>query len=713
MPDFVGTGEDLKANETPMEDSAAPATEALKEFLQEAHDRFQQSAEATAQQRRDGLEDLQFRAGEQWDAAIKNQREDERRPCLVINRLPQFERQVTNDLRQNRPAIIVSPKGEGSTKETAEIFQGLIRDIEYQSNAEGVYDTALASAVRCGFGYLQIATIYSDPMSFEQDIRLKRISNAFKVYFDPSCQEFDYSDAKWAFIVEDFTKPAYKAQWPDSKLASLDDWRSIGDTAADWGDATTVRVAEYYYIVEEEQEIVMLSDDTVIFRKDMPEKLSEGVYERDHRTTRIPSVKWKLINAVEVLDETDWPGKYIPIVPVLGDEVIVDGKTILESAFRHAKDPQRMLNYWKSAEAEMIALAPKAPFIGAEGQFEGYEKDWKDANIKNKGYLQYKPKTIGSQLAPPPQRNTYEAPIQAITGAAMQTADDLKSTIGIYDPSLGQVGSDQSGKAILARQSQGHTNNFHWGDNLSRALKHVGEILVDLIPKIYDSKRVVRIITESGDDDLVIVNGKFMEDGVDKIYDLNAGKYGVVINAGPSYATRRKEAAASMEAIVSAYPPLMEKAGDLLVRNFDWPGADELADRLKKALPPELQDDKGDPRAAAAMQKANAMIQRLTSEVNMLSQKLENRTADYQSKERVAIIKSQTEILKTLATLESQSGNLAFTEELKHVEMMVNNMVKMTGIMQPQQAQEAQNALDSTLPQDGADSSASASPAPQ
>ncbi|HUP81269.1 MAG TPA: portal protein, partial [Pirellula sp.] len=343
-------------------------------------------------------------------------------------------------------------------------------------------------------------------------------------------------------------------------------------------------------------------------------------------------------------EETEWPGQWIPIVPVLGDELNIDGKRVLESVIRHAKDPQKMYNYWASAETEAIALAPRAPFIGAEGQFEGHEGKWREANNKNYAYLEYKPTSINGQPAPPPQRNAFEPAVMAITQARMQSAEDLKATTGIYDATLGMRSNENSGVAIQKRTNQSQTNNFHFIDNLRRARRHAGRIIVDLIPKIYDTARTVRIMGEEDTIEMVKINQETEFKGENKFFKFDQGKYDVAIDEGPSFATKRQEAVQSMLAFVQAYPAAAQLVGDLMVKNMDWPGANEISERLKKSLPPGIADQADEkkplpPQVQAQMQQMNQVIEQLTEQLVHRTKQIESKTLELESRERIEMAK--------------------------------------------------------------------------
>jgi hypothetical protein len=686
-----------------MADETKKADGAVDKLVEVARRRFQLAADAEAEIRKLALEDLKFRAGDQWPDQIKRQREIDQRPCLTINQIPQFLRHVLNDQRQNRPSIQVNPVGDGADQDTAEIIQGIIRHIEYDSGADAAYDTAFQSAVTGGFGYFRILTEYSGPMSFEQDIKIKRILNPFTVYMDPNAKEPDRSDAKWGFIVSQFDREEYKAEYKDSKLAGMDDWASIGDG---WAGDNTCRVVEYFYKEPAEKTICLLSNQTTIDKAVLPKTLPDGIKVLAERKTTIDQVKWAKINGVEVLEETDWAGQWIPIVAVLGDELDIDGELVLEGLVRNAKQPQQQYNFMASASTEAIALAPKAPYVAAEGQIEGREREWQSANVKNLSVLQYKPKSIDGNLLPAPQRQTFEPAIQATTMAMMQAAGDLKNVTGIYEAALGQDGNEKSGKAILARQQQSNGANYHYVDNLTRGLRHAGRIILGLIPAVYDTPRVLRIIREDGSQSTVAVNmspqeaqaGQVQsEEKVTRVFDMTSGKYDVTISTGPSYQTKRQEAVSSMLQLVSSAPQIMPIAGDLLVGNMDWPGAQKIAERLKKALPPQFQDDPNQAgsqlppevqqQIAQLMQQNQQLHTGLQNAVKDVTDQVSAKQVELESKERIAFAqldvkqqeleierqKVQATILAAQATIDARRADANAQREYDLLGQQVGN----------------------------------------
>lgn len=674
-----------------------------QEFLKLAQERFKQCAEAEAQTRKESLDDLEFSVGRQWPADIEMQRQADGRPCLTMNRAPQFLRQITNDQRQQRPSTVINPSGDNSDPETAEILQGVVRHIEVISDAEIAYDTAFDSMGRCGLGYWRIVTEYIDDTGFDQEIKIKRIKNPFTVYLDPNCAEPDKSDARYGFIVEDVSAEEYKSRYPDSAAASLSDFTSVGDQPLQDGlDKDRIRIAEYFYIDEQSSTLLRLADGSVM------EEEAYGVLAAasalpeivGRRQSLRQQVKWAKINALDILEERDWPGRWIPIVPLLGDDIDVDGRRHVAGLLRHYKDPQRMYNYWISAATETIALAPKSPHVAAEGQLEGHEEEWRQSNVRNMAVLTYKPKTVDGALVPAPQRQQFEPPIQAMSMMVRQADNDMKATTGIYDASLGQRGPDESGKAILARQKQSDLGTLNFVDNLSRSIRHSGRLLIDLIPYIYDAPRIQRIIRPDGTVDQVglfnsqkglgrdEVAGLELMQKVKKIYDLGVGRYDVAVSVGPSYQSKRQESVASMMALVQSYPNMMQAAGDLLVRNMDWPGAKEIADRLKKMLPPQLLDDSDhDPQTQMAklQSQLRTMMQQhgvLIAELNQATQLIKSKRLDLESKERIAAMQSQVQLLTVEAKIRGEGALAALQAQLSSIQDRMERLHENLGIDQ-------------------------------
>jgi len=660
--------------------------QALKDFLRLAGERFRLAAEASAENRKDALDDLKFLAGEQWTSDIKNSRELDGRPCLTMNHLPQFVRQVTNEQRQQRPSVQVNPVGDNSDTDTAEIYQGMIRHIEVNSDAEIAYDTAFEQCVTHGFGYWRIVKEYVDDGSDEQELKIKRIKNPFNVYYDPASIEPCYEDARYCFVIEDVPRSEYKVRFPNSNEAALTEFVSVGDNFADWVSRETIRVAEYWYVEETAKTMVRKHDGTTVEKTpDIPPEAIQNERKVLHR-----EVKCSVINAVERLEDYDWEGRWIPIPPVTGDDYEIDGKRYLAGLVRNAKDPQRMYNYWVSAATEMIALAPRAPYIGAEGQFENHEAQWKSANNRNFSYLEYKPQDVNGKPAPPPQRQQYEPPIQSINLMVHQADNDLKATIGIYDASLGQKGPDQSGKAILARQKQSEVSTMNYSDNLARSIRHTGRVLIDLIPKIYDTPRIQRVINpDSSVQQVGIYNSQnlppnvppdnaedqLLAKGVKKIYDIGVGSYDISVSVGPSYQSKRQESMVSMLEFLKAYPQGAPAMADLVAGNADWPGAKQIQERLKKMLPPQLQDENDDDPETKLNKVTNQLHQAMQQHDLMMksmqdmAEIIKTKQIETNSQLRITEMNNQTKVAIAEITTKAQNAKMRAEFEFEQWKM--------------------------------------------
>jgi hypothetical protein len=594
--------------------------------------------------REDQLDDLRFMAGSsdnhyQWPADVLSVRGSVQgqtinaRPCLTINKLPQHVRQVTNEQRQNRPSPNVIPVDDDADIEVAEIFDGMIRHIEYMSDADVAYDTACDNQVTYGEGYIRILTEYCDETSFDQDIKIGRIRNSFSVYMDPTIQDPCGADAEWCFITEDILKADYERMYPNAMPVSSIMVQGVGDQAlSQWLSETTVRIAEYFYCDYKAETLNLYPDGTTTYQGTPQDKMLRqmGLKPTRQRKLQAKRIKWCKTNGYEIIEEREWAGAYIPVIRVIGNEWSIEGQLEISGLVRNAKDAQRMYNYWVSQEAEMLALAPKAPFIGYGGQFEGYEEKWKTANTQNYPYLEVNPDVTdgAGNILPLPQRAQPPMAQTGLIQAKMGASEDIKAATGQYNASLGMTSNERSGRAILARQREGDVGTYHYVDNLARAIRHVGRQLVDLIPKIYDTQRIARVIGVDGESKMVRldpnqpepVRKMVNEQGVvvAKIYNPGVGKYDVKVTTGPSYLTKRQESMDAMSQILQGNPNLWAAAGDLFVKNMDWPGAQEMAQRLKKMIDPKLLQEDDDPALQAANQQIQAMQAQMEQMYNML-----------------------------------------------------------------------------------------------
>lgn len=620
--------------------------------------------------RQEAVADLQFLIGKQWPDELQRKRQLEGRPCLTFNKLPTFLHQVTNDQRQNKPSIKVHPVGSGADVKKAEILQGMIRHIEYSSNADTAYDTAVNSAAAIGMGYWRLITDYESPTSFDQVIKFERIRDALKVYTDPGSIEADGSDQKRAAIVRDIERSEFKRLHPKA-----DDETSTaigllgGAVQAGWMSDKFIREVEYYYFEYETKTLCMLANGTVAFKDELP----DGIEVMQERATQIPQLMWCKATAGAIIERTKIMCRWIPVFPVWGNETDIQGKVFRSGIIRHAKDPAQMYNFWMTSATEEVSLRPKVPYIGAEGQFEGHEKQWGQANTQSFAYLEYTPVSLDGTLAPPPQRSPMADVPVGVLQMALHANDDIKAVTGLFDSSLGNRGNATSGIQERSQQRQGDTANFHYTDNLNRSIRHCGRCIVDMIPHYYDAPRVARVMQEDGTVKSTDVNQPKIDPMTQQITevlnDLTVGDYDITISNGPSYSTLRQEAVENMVQLGSSWPKLLEVAGDKLIANMDWPGADEVAERIKKTMPAELTREDGDdeegppplpPEIEQHIQQAEQMIQQLQAELQDAQGGIDKAKIDAASREEIARINAAS----AANVAEINAGSLMDKEEL-------------------------------------------------
>jgi hypothetical protein len=703
-----------------------------------ALDRFKVSSSLFQAQRERELEDVRFAMGEQWPEDVKAQRQGGQqignmppipaRPCLEINKLRQPLQQVENQARQARLALTFAPRGNGASRDIAEAYEDIARAIQTDSRAQIARNWAFKRAITAGLGWYRILYEYANDGDFDLDLVYKRILNQASVYPDPYAEEPDWSDGQYCFLTQWLTLPEYKRQFGDSHLADIDEdaFSDLVEHASEWtstdgtDEGRRVQIAEYFYYSYDEITLTQGQDGKAY------EHLPEGMVPtigldgkpvtRKQRSSR---VDWCKLNAVEILEQQPWLGKYIPIIPVLGDEYNLNGERRWEGIVRPARDACRSYLYMRSAQVEGVGLAPRAPWVGYVETIEGFEDVWNQSNTRNFAMLPIKMVRDGTGSAlPPPNRNVVEPAIQAITLAAHEADGDIKATTGLFDPSLGNLNpSDRSGKAILALQKQGDQSSGGYLDSLAQiSMAYEGRVLMDLIPKVYD--RPGRIVPTKGEDDQtssVMLNQPFVQNGQQpqavppgtpgaKTIDLSRGQYTIVPTVGKSHTTRREEGADAMSQLIEAAPQLAPMISDLWVGDMDFPGAKSIADRLKKMLPPQLQDNPQDPEIQLAALKQQAgqaqqLLDAMTRELDAKNQIIETEAVKAQqtvtikqmelaSDEKIQNMKIEADLLKTQATIAASQAEANIQAQLLQLQQELG-LVKEVQMAREAQAHEA------------------------
>ena len=618
---------------------------------------------ANGENRRLSLEDLEFLKGglNQWDSIDVAQRKLDGRPCLTINKIPTFLHQLTNALRQNRSTIKVHPVSTGADVDTAKVRQGIIRHAEYDSNAPVAYSTAACSAAAIGYGYFRIITEYCTPDSFDQEVKFCRIRNPFVVHFDPMSVEPDGSDQTRCLIESRMLRSDFSRQWPDAK--ANDKTLSLGtdDIALNWMLEDEVVIGEFYRIEMVPTELYQMQDGTTLWADEVPEE-SKTLIEPlivARRMSAKRSVWLYKLTGTDVLEKTEVKSFWIPVLPVYGDEIDINGVITRSGMIRNAKDPCRLYNYFLSSATEEIALRPKTPYIGAFGQFEGFEKDWAQANRRSFPYLQYNPVTVDGNIAPAPQRQPMADIPSGFMQLAMISNDNIKATTGLFDSSLGARGNATSGKQELAQQQQGDTANFHYLDGLQTSIRHAGRIFNYMIPYYYDTKRVVKIMGIDETISSVTINEPNPEIGAIEavLNDMTGGEYTVTVDAGPAYQTMRQESAEMFANLAHNNTELMSVAGDLIIGEMDVPGADKIAARIKRSLPPNLTEDNEGDMSKRTIEDKLMQMQQMKQQLDQQSQMMNEQgmaLEEQQKKAEQATLKAK----EASATLSNEQARM-------------------------------------------------------
>lgn len=689
-------------------------------IISEAKNRFTHCEAWEADFRKAYIDDVKFAHADAvnmyaWPNAVRRNRDIDERPCLTINKVHQHNLQIINGAKQNKPSIKIRPTGGDASADSANIYEGIVRRIEYQSNATAAYDTATQTQVDGGIGYWRVVTAYASedvsPEAFDQEIYIRRIKDPLNVYIDPDINEVDGSDARFGFLFDNMPTEEFNKKYPKHKNPPVT--TTLGESANSWVTIDHVRVAEYYRRVDHKKMLVAFTDPTtgetqVLLKKDIPkELLGPLLADPATRTREItePEIEWYLLAGDEIIDRNIWPGKYIPIVRVIGEETIIDGELDRKGHTRNLLDPQRIYNYWSSSAVEFVALQGKQPFVGAAGAIEGYETYWETANRINYSILPYKNRDDEGNEIPAPQREQPPQMAQAYIVGMQVSANEMQMASGQYQAVMGEKSNETSGKAINERQRQGETATYHFIDNLAHGIRYTGRIILDLIPKIYDTPRVLKILAENGDESEVHLDPKAAQayeqkrvkltDEVKHIFNPNVGRYDVQADIGPNYGTRRQEAFNAFSQIVTQSPQMMALAGDLLFKSADFPGAEDIAERLKRMVPAQALGEGIPPEVQSLQQQ----VQHFQQIIQKLMEELGSTRSDLKNKDNEAEVRIYDAITTRMKVLMPQILNphdIALEVSQLLQEEQKNNLLHSRETASIENDRMALNQLDST-----------------
>lgn len=661
--------------------------------LSRAKRRFKNSQDWEGTSHNRGYEDMKFLFGDpdngwQWDESMRRRRLFDKRPCLTVNKTHVHWLSVVNDGKAQKPSISVHPVSNGATYEAAQAFEDVIRHIEYTSNAQAAYDKALEWQVGCGLGYWRVETRYVDDNAFDQEIFISEVDDPLSIYLDPDIKQQDGSDARYAFIFKEFPTPEFKMKYPDA--GEVGENTNMGETGMTWLRPGYIRVAEYFEVIEKKDTMygftapdgsvrTLLKSQMSEQEKADIERAKEMGHEIQERKSTQKQVWWYLIAGDKIIDRRRWPGKYIPLVRCIAEEIVLDGKLDRKGLVRYLKDPQKQYNYNASAQVEFVALQGKTPWLASMGAVAGYEQYYKTANHINHAWLPYNDvdedgnKHERPQRADPPKFSEgYQLGMEA-------AAEQMKMATGQNDALMGAPSNETSGVAIDKRARQGERATYHFVDGQAKAIRFTGKILIDLIPKVMDAKRVMRIRGESGDMREIHIDPtnpqgiqkNENEHGTLMILNPSVGLFDVVADIGPNYETRRQEAFNAFREIAAKNPELMQVAGDLMFKAADFPMADELAKRLENWISPAIRGVGPSPQE----QQLQQQLQQAVQKIQELSAQLKNKQGE------IAVRQEHNKL-----TFLDHLGRRVDVDHQKEIDAYnaITNRLKATGTLSPE-----------------------------
>lgn len=636
-------------------------------IIMEAKKRWDRCSEWESPSRERFIDDLRFANGDsdngyQWPNAIRRAREVDARPCLTMNLIRQHNLQISNQARKNKSAIKIVPQGNGATFDSAQIFANIVRRIENISSAQDIYTIARNFQVDAGIGYWRIVTRYASETSFDQDIYLEPVIDPLSVYMDPDMKEKDGSDANFCFVFDNVPLEIFNEQWPEYRNAIGQNALSVGSGDSDWISRDYVRVCEYFRKVGIDDMLISFVYGGVrkqILRSKLPKNMESILKDPLTKTRPVQrqQIEWYLIAGNEVIDSTIWPGKYIPIVRVVGEETCIDGILDRKGHTRYMKDSQRMLNYNASSQVEYVALQTKTPYVASAQAIEEYESMWNTANTANHSVLIYNAMDDSGNPIDRPQREVPPTASPAYQQGMETAFNQMMMTSGQWQNSMGMMGNERTGAAIQGRVAQAETAVFHFQDNYESALIFSGKILIDLIPKVYDTRRIIMIQAENDEDMEVLVDPtaqqafEQQQAGIQKatlsIFNPNVGDYAIAPSVGPAVSSKRQETVDMFTLILTQAPQLVPLIGDLMLSSMDFDKANEAAQRIKRMVPPAALGT-GPSAAEQQLQTQNQSLTQALTQALQANAKQDLKLAGKEQLRDIDVYKAQTDRFKAL-----------------------------------------------------------------
>lgn len=686
-------------------------------LIAEARERWNLCNEAEDAQRKAVVAAKAFRAGDQWDKGLRVSRQGGSgiqglppmppRPCLTVDRLSQPVRQISNTIKTADFGFTVLPTSKGANEQVADILKGYLRRVQNNARGESPIEWAADQAIEGGIGWFRIRTDYvhkswdgvPTEQVFDQELVLERITNNLSVYCDPYAMKPTRTDARFMFVTEDLSREELKRRYPKADLKGLEDFSATGNNPQGWVTDKSIRIAEYWRVTYQDRAFVWLKNGKIV-----EGSVAKGADVRMTRTMKVPVVKGSIINAVEELEPFDWVGSRIPLIPILGEELNVDGTVRLRGIIEEGMDAQRMVNYTYSGAMEQFALAPRSPILAEARSVSGYKRIWENANLYPFSYLPFDSwDTDNGRALPPPVRSPADMG-QTIAAAAqlMQVSEEcVKATTGYWDPSLGNNPRQHSGRAIQSLQAQSDLSSSNYPSNVQRALISAAELMLEVIPKITRPGQIIHILGMDDQPEQVMVGKVFntqqggqpqpsidpttgqplspevaaLSSGLHKFYDLNNGTYSVTVVMGKANATKLEEGSAALGDLIPHMPPEMAMiAIPEYVKQLSFNGANKLAEMLTKALPPALQPQPEGPlppQAQQIIQGLQGQLQQATQAANEVQAKqntaIQIAQMDNQTKEKIAGIQAESGV----AQAEIKAGIADMQNRIRMMEAMI------------------------------------------